>query len=65
MSEENIRRGRPKAEDARLIVHTVKCNEEDERILKHIYLYTFENTAQIFRSAIREYDRILSERHNY
>ena len=59
------KRGRPKKENSRIKCHTVKCNDEDEKILKGIYLYTFENTAQIFRSAIREYYRILKERHSY
>lgn len=59
------KRGRPKKENARIKSHTVKCNEEDEEILEGIYYYTYENIAQIFRSAIREYYRILKDRHSY
>ena len=59
------KRGRPKKDNTRIHNHSVKTNDEDEQILRGIYLYTFENTAQIFRSAIREYYRILKERHSY
>lgn len=59
------KRGRPKKENVRCRYHSVKFNDEDERILKHIHLYTFESISQIIRSALREYDRILTERHSY
>lgn len=49
----NKRRGRPVSENARRKTHTVRFDEEEEAMIRHIEIETGVNISDIIRKSIR------------
>lgn len=55
-------RGRPRKDDARHNTHTIRFNDQDEALLKHLAVETDSNKSDILRKALRMYYKFESRK---
>lgn len=55
-------RGRPKRDDSRRKVHTVRFDEDEEAMLDHLEIESDKSKSDILRKALRTYYKIESRK---
>lgn len=55
-------RGRPRKEESRRNSHTVRFDEDEEAMLKHLTIESDDNKSDILRKALRTYYKMESRK---